>query len=108
MQNTIMLFDGVWRNAADNFFLINLIVFFQGTLFFDYKCQVIDSTEQEKTTYQNHTIFSAVNVPSVVFLCADCISPADTAPAAHHTPATLEPEHQNQKSSPSTDYRRKP
>ena len=60
-----MPFDGVWRNAADNFFLINLIVFFQGTLFFDYKCQVIDSTEQEKTTYQNHTIFSAVNVPSV-------------------------------------------
>ena len=28
-----------------------------------------------------------------VFLCAHCISPADTAPAAHYTPATLEPGH---------------
>ena len=59
MQMTIMPFEGVWRNAADNFFLINLIVLFQGALFFDYKYRVIDSTEQEKTTHQNHMIFSA-------------------------------------------------
>ena len=60
-----MLFDGVWRNAADNFFLINLIVLFQGALFFDYKYRVIDSTEQEETTHRNHTTFSAVIVASV-------------------------------------------
>ena len=65
MQMTIMPFEGVWRNAADNFFLINLIVLFQGALFFDYKYRVIDSTEQEKTTHQNHMIFSAIIVASV-------------------------------------------
>ena len=53
MQMTIMPFDGVWRNAADNFFLINLTVLFQGALFFDYKYRVIDSTEQEETTHRN-------------------------------------------------------
>ena len=73
MQKTIMPSDGVWRNAADKFLLIKLIVFFQGTLFFDYKYQVIDSTEQEKTTHQNHTIFSAVNVPSVYAVFTDLL-----------------------------------
>ena len=69
IQMTIMPFEGVWKNAADNFFLVNLIVFFQGALFFGYKYRVIDSTGQEKTTHRNHTIFSVVVVASayVVF-----------------------------------------
>ena len=63
IQLTIKPFKGVWRNAADNFFLINVIVLFQGALFFDHLNRVY-SIEKEKATRYAHTIFSTVTVAS--------------------------------------------
>jgi len=81
MQMTIMPFEGVWRNAADNFLLINLIVLFQGALFFDYKYRVIDSTEQEKP----HIRITRYSQLSMCHLCMqvtqECIK---SRPAMNH------------------------
>jgi len=63
IQLTVKSFKGVWKDAAANFFLINVIVLFQGALFFDYLNRVY-SIDKDKATRYAHTIFSTVTVAS--------------------------------------------
>jgi len=61
IQLTVKSFKGVWKNAAANFFLCNVLVLFHGALFFDYLNRVY-SIDKDKATRYAHTILSTVMI----------------------------------------------
>ena len=68
VQSQIRPYDGVWRNAADTFLIVNMNVIFVGSLFFDHFLNIQSYTHQN--TMNHHVKFSTAIVTTAyaVFL----------------------------------------
>ena len=52
-------FIGLWRNALDSYFLLNLIILFSGSLYFSFRAE-FNSGDMRQQALEEQTIFSTV------------------------------------------------